>query len=142
MSGMKNDTQVDPARQALVETQAAMSDLSVKTAEYIETVQPALDKQAAAAVRFEKRATEVTGVLVDRGIISPAQSAVLVQKLAADNTQALELVARLARMVGPDKLGKQADVSVSNGTPLDAFEALALYGDPTKTHSESPLSVD
>jgi hypothetical protein len=141
-SEMEKQSTVESLTKQLQAAEAEIEELGQKTAEYIESTQPLLDKQAAAQQRFEKRATEVAGVLVDRGIIPPAESALLVEKLAEDSTRALDLVARLARMVGPDRLAKQADVQAPTGRRLDGFEALVLTGDPSNTNPTSPLNVE
>jgi hypothetical protein len=95
-----------------------------KSVDYVAQAQPTLEKYADFQSRFQKRAAEVAGVLVDRGIISRADSSALMAKLAEDEVRALDLVARLARLVGPDQLGKAADVKVASGAKLDPFELL------------------
>lgn len=112
-----------------------------KSAAYVEQAQSELDKQAAASERFEKRAREVAGVLAHRGVIPAGETELLIRKLAEDKIRALDLVERLAQLVGPDQMGKQADITLPTGRRLDAFEALVLNGDPSKTTVESPLSI-
>lgn len=111
--------------------------------DYMSAAQPTLEKYADFQSRFQKRAAEVAGVLVDRGIISKSDSGALLQKLAEDEVRALDLVARLARLVGPDELGKSADVKIAAGRRLDPFEALVQNGDSRNTQSENgSLMVD
>lgn len=130
--------------QRLAAAESAAKEISQKAAAYVETVQPLLDKHAAARSRFVNRASEVAGVLADRGIIKPAESRRLVEKFASDPASALDLLVKLARMIGPDPVGKRAAIRAPEGRALDAFEALALNGDPANTHADagSTFEVD
>lgn len=112
----------------------------VRSIDYMAAAQPTLEKYADFQSRFQKRAAEVTGVLVDRGIISKADSSALLLKLAEDEVRALDLVARLARLIGPDELGKASDVKVAANKKPDPFEA--LMSDSNNTHAENGLMVD
>ena len=119
-----------PATQPDVQGQLKQAnDIIVKSVDYIAVAQPTLEKYADFQSRFEKRAAEVAGVLVDRGIISKSDSGALLQKLAEDEVRALDLVVKLARLVGPDELGKSAEVKIAAGKKLDPFEALCIPQD-------------
>jgi hypothetical protein len=113
-----------------------------QAAKYVATAQPQLDQYTEFASRFDKRAQQVAGILVDRGIIPAAQSELLLQKFAADRTKALDMIAQLARLVGPDQLGKSASARTPRRRELDPFEALVLNGDPSMTHTESSSMLD
>lgn len=121
---------------------AEAEKLLQKAADYVANVQPQLDKYAELTNRFNSRASQVAGVLVDRGIIPSAQTSTLLHKFAEDPVKALDMIAHMARLVGPDTLGKSADISVPKERKLDAFEALVLNGDPSITYNESPAMVD
>ena len=121
---------------------ASAQALLQQSAEYVAIVQPQLDKYAEFKDVFSKRAAEVAGVLVDRGIIPSAQSATLLQKFASDPTKALDMITHLARLVGPDELGKQASIRPVTGRKLGPFEALCLTGDSANTQVDSPAMVD
>lgn len=107
-----------------------------KAAAYIERVQPLLDQHADEDERFTKRASQVAGILVGRGIIAQDEVDTLVQKLASDKSKALDLVAKLAQLVGADGLGKSAGITQPKGR-VDGFTALVLTGDPTNTELRS-----
>ena len=139
MSGEMNTSADNPTLQAQLDEAGVILQ---KSAAYVAETQPQLDKAAAFNERFMKRAHEVAGVLVDRGIIPAGESNHLVEKLAEDKVLALDLVARLARIVGPDALGKQADdVSTQVGRQVGPFEALCLYDDPSKTDGDGVLTL-
>jgi hypothetical protein len=121
--------------------QASAEVLLKQAAAYVAAAQPQLDKYAEFKDQFAKRASQVAGVLVDRGIIPATQSDLLLQKFAADPTKALDMIAQLARLVGPDQLGKSAG-SVAPSRPLGPFEALVTYGDSSNTHGVSSSMVD
>ena len=105
-----------------------------KVAAYISTTQPVLDRYNAQAERFQKRAAQVSGVLVDRGIIPSNKSDLFLQKVAEDPTKALEMIVKLAHLVGPDDLGEQADgVKVAASNVSDPFDRLVLFGDASST---------
>jgi len=102
-----------------------------KTAEYIETTQPLIDQHNEQRMAFLKRAHQVAGVLANRGIIAHDSINGFVDKIAADEsgTEVWNLVEKLAAAIPVDDLGHIAKVAAS-GKDLDAFEKLALYGDP------------
>ena len=123
----------------------ARQDRAIKTAdealksatEYVATVQPQLDSQNEFRANFMKRAHEIAGVLANRGIIERHETGTLVDKLAADPLRSLDLVEKVAALVGPDSLGESSTsikaASDSDYDNLDAFEKLALYGDSGAT---------
>jgi hypothetical protein len=121
---------------------ASAETLLKQAAAYVATAQPQLDKYAEFKDQFGKRAAQVAGVLVDRGVIPATQSDLLLQKFAADPTKALDMIAQLARLVGPDQLGKSAAIRVPQGRALGPFEALVMNGDPANTHNDSSAMVD
>lgn len=106
-----------------------------KVAEYIATTQPEIDRQNALDARFNKRAAQVSGVLVDRGIIQSSKADLFLQKVAEDPVKALDMIVKLAHLVGPDEMGGEAgDVKTASvGTVSDPFDRLVLYGDAAAT---------
>lgn len=106
-----------------------------KVAEYIRVTQPALDSHNALMQRFTKRATQVSGVLVDRGIIPAEKSDMFLQKVAEDPVKALDMIVKLAHLVGPDEMGGEAgDVKRASANAVtDPFDRLVLYGDAAAT---------
>ena len=113
-----------------------------KIARYIETTQPLLDKQNEMRDAFLKRAHQVAGVLANKGLIAHDDVNAFVDKVAADETgtEVWNLVEKLASVLPADELGKVAEVGAS-GKQLDAFEKLALYGDP-HADTREPGMVD
>jgi len=105
-----------------------------KVAEYISVTQPELDRYNALKLNFGKRAAQAAGVLVDRGIIPSSKSDLFLQKVAEDPTKALDMIVKLARLVGPDDLGGRADdVKVASSNVSDPFDRLVLFGDSAST---------
>lgn len=100
-----------------------------KVANYIEVVQPLADEYTDLRDRFTKKAYKIASVLVDRGIIAPTAVNKLVDKLAADQTKALDLVVQIADLVQVSDFGKKADVSITNGNVKDPFLRLYHFGD-------------
>ena len=135
MSDMNTESPVQ------VQSDASINVIMQKTALYIERVQPLLDKHADEDDRFTKRASQVAGILVGRGIIAQDEVDTLLSKLAADKTKALDLVAKLAQLIGADGLGKSAEIKQPKGR-VDGFTALVLTGDPTNTELRSSQMVD
>jgi len=111
-----------------------MSGTFQKVAEYISMTQPVIDRKNAQDARFAKRAAQVSGVLVDRGIIQSAKADLFLQKVAEDPVKALDMIAKLAHLVGPDDMGGEAgDVKTASVTVSDPFDRLVLYGDSAAT---------
>ena len=137
MSDMNKESPV----QVQLPADADVEKIMQKTAAYIEQVQPLLDKHADEDDRFTKRASQIAGILVGRGIIAQDEVDTLLQKLAADKTKALDLVAKLAQLIGADGLGKAAENKQPAGR-VDGFTALVLTGDPTNTDLRNPPMVD
>jgi len=133
---MKDDTQ--NLKERLKQAEA----IQVKTAAYIETVQPQVDAYNELKDRFTKRAHEVAGILADRGIIAPSATNKLVDKLAADQTKALDLIVQIADMIKVSDFGKQADVSVPQADPSDPFGNLIRFGDSRANANTGHGNVD
>ena len=108
-----------------------VTELLEKAAEYVEKTQSELDKYAEMRDTFIKRAHQVAGVLANKGLISPDVVNTFVDKIAADESgiEVWNLVEKLANAIPTDDLGHVAKLA-SSGRKLDAFERLALYGDP------------
>lgn len=102
-----------------------------KAAEYVATTQPLLDEYNEFKDRFIKRAHQVVGVLVSRGIVQKTKANGLVDKMASDPAYALEVVQGVAELISPAKMGSSGDVKVASSAKLDAFERLAITGSPT-----------
>ena len=97
--------------------------------EYISKTQPIIDEYANFKEAFAKKAHQVVGALVERRIVEPGKSTELIDKLASDPTNALDLALSMSRRVGlGDGLGKAAELNVSD-SGLDPLERLVLYGD-------------
>jgi hypothetical protein len=128
--------------QALRDRLTRAEAIQEKAAAYIEEVQPVADEYQELRSRFSKRAHQIAGVLADRGIIAPTAVNKLVDKLAADQTKALDLVVQIADMVKVSDFGKKADVSIPNGEIKDPFLRLYHFGDPRANTQSSPGCVD
>lgn len=102
-----------------------------KTAAYIEKTQSELDRNNEMRDNFLKRAHQVAGVLANKGLIGSDVVNTFVDKIAADEsgTEVWNLVEKLANLIRTDELGTVSK-EASSGVTLDAFERLALYGDP------------
>lgn len=133
---MKTDVQVLQERLSKAEA------IQEKVAAYIEKVQPVADAYEDLRARFVKRAHEVAGILAERGIIAPTASNKLVDKLAADQTKALDLVVQIADMIKVSDFGKKADVSIPSATGSDPFANLFHFGDSRANANTGHGNVD
>lgn len=98
--------------------------------DYIARVQPMLDAQEKSRAEFAKKAHQTVGALVERRIVAPGDANELVDKLASDPSQALDLVLSVARKAGVSaELGKKAGTAAPDESSLDPFERLYFYGD-------------
>ena len=131
-------TEVQILRERLAKAEA----IQEKVAAYVEKVQPVADAHEDLKVRFAKRAQEVAGILADRGIIAPAATNKLVDKLAADQTKALDLIVQIADMIKVSDFGKKADVSVPSATGSDPFANLFHFGDSRANANTGHGNVD
>lgn len=116
--------------QALQSRLEKAESIQEKAASYIEAVQPVADEYSDLRDRFTKKAHQIAGVLADRGIIAPTAVNKLVDKLAADQTKALDLVVQIADLVQVSDFGKKADVSITSAGVQDPFLRLYHFGDP------------
>jgi intergrase/recombinase len=105
--------------------------------DYIAATQPVCDQFNQLKDRFTKRAHEVAGMLIDRGIIDRSKSNELVDKLAEDQTRALDLIEKLARLIRTEDLGSVSEIRKVAGRKLDPFEKLALFGDANAKVNEN-----
>ena len=100
------------------------------TVAYIGMVQPVVDEYNQFRETFAKKAHQVVGALVERHIVEPGKKAELIEKLAADPSQALDLALSISRRVGlGDGLGKAAELGAAATSNLDPFERLYYFGD-------------
>lgn len=98
--------------------------------EYIERTQPIVDEYNQFKEAFAKKAHQVVGALVERHIVEADKSTELIDKLASDPSNALDLALSISRRVGiGDGLGKAAELESSCGSDLDPFEKLYRFGD-------------
>ncbi len=95
-------------------------DFMQKTAAYIAKVQPENDrlakevaslkaelaKTASAKDSFVKRATQIAGVLANRGLLDKTDIDQFVDKVAEDHSNVWDLVEKLASTIGADSLGE------------------------------------
>lgn len=106
-----------------------LEELSAKTVRYVETVQPQLDKMADFQDAVMHKASEAAAVLVSHGLIPEEKKAAFKDAIIADPLKLFDFIEKMAKLVNVENLGCGANISV-NGKKLDAFERLALYGDP------------
>lgn len=99
--------------------------------DYIARTQPIVQEYEALKQAFAKKAHQTVGALVERHIVSKADSTALIEKLASDPVSALDLALSVSRRVGVgDGLGKAAKLaSASGAAAYDPFERLVLFGD-------------
>ena len=110
-----------------------------KVAEYIGEVQPAIDKFAEQRNQFVKKARQTAGVLASRGLIDYDNVDGFVDKVAEDATEVWTLVEKLATLIPTDSLGGPANEKMADGSMLDPFEKLALYGDARAEVNQSGM---
>jgi hypothetical protein len=103
-----------------------------KTAQYIEQTQTVIDQYNENRTKFVKKATQVAGVLANRGLIGRDKVDAFVDKVAEDEsgTEVWNLVEKLAEFISADELGQGSEKVASSGKTLDAWERYGLYGDP------------
>lgn len=99
-----------------------------KAAEYVAATQPLLDEFNEFKERFVKRAHQVVGVLVSRGVVQKTKANGLVDKMASDPVYALEVIQGVAELISPARMGSTGDVKVASNAKLDPFERLAITG--------------
>ncbi len=102
-----------------------------KAAEYVATTQPLLDEYNELKERFVKRAHQVVGVLVSRGVVQKTKANGLVDKMASDPVYALEVIESVAELISPARMGSASDVKVASNAKLGPFERLVITGSPT-----------
>ena len=96
---------------------------------YIASTQPVIDEYNSFSDRFVKRAHQVMAVLADRGILAKGQVNAMVDKLASDKVNVLDLLEKIASLVRADNLGGVSDITKAASAKMDPFEKLAMYGD-------------
>lgn len=108
-------------------------DILSKVADYIGKVQPAVESKEAFEKSFQAEATKVAAVLADRNVISHAESAKLVEKLAENPLAVFNLVRNVSKAPAEQFAASAdgvVDKTASAPEELDAFDRLAIYGDP------------
>lgn len=98
-----------------------IKDIFKKTAEYVATVQPELEKSAAAHIAFVKKAEGTVAILVHRGIVDGSKKTAMLEKLAADHTYALSILEQLAGIVGADQMGAPSHITKVSEDKADPF---------------------
>jgi len=132
---MAQDKEMKPDVQQLEARLKEAKTIMQKFASYVGATQPQIDAINGFKEQFSKRAYQTAGVLAERGLIASSDVNQLVDKLASDELKVFDLVEKVARLVESDGFGKTSEVTVPAGVELDAFEKLALYGDPNGTPS-------
>lgn len=108
----------------------AQAEVALKKAtEYVATTQPLLDQYNETKEQFTKKAHQIVGVLVNRGIVQRNKSNALIDKLAADHSYAFELIEGIVDLITPTRLGDNSDIKVASSLDLDPYERLAITGD-------------
>ena len=110
-----------------VETQ--LEELSAKTVKYVATVQPQLDKMADFNDAVMQKSAEVAAVLVSHGLIPEEKKAAFKDAIIADPLKVFDFIEKMAKLINVEDLGRGTNIAVG-GRKLDAFERLALYGNP------------
>lgn len=112
------------------QTKLAQAEVALKKAtEYVATTQPLLDEYNENKEQFAKKAHQVVGVLVNRGIVQRNKSNTLIDKLAADHSYAFDVIEGMVDMVTPSRLGESSDIKFASSSSLDPYERLAITGD-------------
>lgn len=104
---------------------AKFNALAYKTASYIESVQPGLDKLAeydAAKKLFVEKATKAASVLAEKGLIERSHANELVDKVAEAPETVWDLVEKMAASFSSDDLGSVSTKKVAGDTTADPFE--------------------
>ena len=112
-----------------------IKDILKKTAEYVAIVQPELEKSAALLEKhaeaiqvFVKKAQGVVAVLVHRNIIDEHKKQAMLEKLAADHSYALDVLEKLAGIVGADQMGNPSYITKESEDKADPFEREFMPG--------------
>ncbi len=110
-------------------------------ADYVAVTQPVIDSYKRRDAEFAKQAASAASILAHRGIIAQRDVDTLVEKIAAEPVRVFQLIAKLAKLVEPEEMGK---TSSESGAPqkIDGFTALVLYDDPTMTKVRTPAVLD
>jgi len=103
-----------------------VQQILMKVASYIASTQPIIDKHNEERINFTKRATQTAGVLANRGIIGANQVNTFIDKVAADPTEILGFVEKLASIVSADALGSAVQTKAASGGSTDPWE-LAFF---------------
>ncbi len=122
---------------------AQVEKILTKTAEYIGATQTVIDQKNENQMQFVKRATQVAGVLANRGLIARDKVDAFVDKVAADEsgTEVWALVEKLAEFISVDELGEASEKTASAGADLGPFERWALYGSP-HAKAQTPGTIE
>lgn len=111
-----------------------VKSILMKSAEYVASTQPLLDKRNEEKAAFVERATKAASVLASRGVLGKRDVNGFVDKVAADPTTVWEVVEKLAGLVGVDTLGEVGREKVASATDEDPF-VRRFFGNNSDTHS-------
>ena len=113
-----------------MEVKLAAADAALrKVTEYVAVVQPKLDEVNEKQAMFVKRAHQIVGILVNKGMVPKHRANDLVDKMASDQTVALDVIEKVANMVSAPLMGAASDEKLASGmTYSDPFERLAVTG--------------
>ena len=102
-----------------------------KVADYIAVTQPKIDEYNENREAFMKRANQVAGVLMTRGILPRERVDAFLSKIASDASGACvwDLIEKLAEALPVETLGGEADVKLANPQNMDSFEKWIRFGD-------------
>lgn len=106
-------------------TEQSYNALAQKAVQYIEEVEPKLEKLAAAEASkaaFVERATKAASVLVERGLLPKTNESAFVDKVAEAPEVIFDYVEKLAKEIGPASLGEATNEKVAGVTCDDPFE--------------------
>ena len=124
-----------------MEIKLAAADAALrKVTEYVAVVQPKLDEVNEKQASFVKRAHQVVGALVSRGMVPKQRANDLVDKMAADQSVALEVIEKIASLVNVPSLGAASEDKVASArTYADPFERLAVTGSVNVNQTSSGM---
>ena len=102
-----------------------VKNILMKSAAYVATTQPLLDRHNEKKASFVEKATKAASVLASRGVLGKRDVDGFVDKVASNPASVWEVVEKLAGLVGADTLGEVGREKVASATgSSDPFERL------------------
>lgn len=112
-----------------------VTQILIKSAEYIERTQPIIDQRNEEKAAFVEKATKAAGVLASRGVLGKRDVSGFVDKVASDPAAVWDVVEKLATLVGVDTMGEVGREKVASATDSTDPFVRRFFGDNNDSHS-------